>query len=574
MAGPHVRNACRRHLHDLETGHHRRLTWDIKAALHAIGFFHDVLRLAGGQFEGRPFLLHPSQQFIIGSLFGWKRADGSRRFRRAYIEQAKGSGKSPLAAGIGHYCLLADQEPRAEVYAAAANTVQAMVLFRDAVAMREQSPPLSNRLTPSGSNPVWNLADLATGSFYRPISSEVRRSGSGPRPHCALCDEVHEHPDGLTIEMLERGFKSRRQPLLVMTTNSGSDRNSACWREHQHAVRVAAGTMSPDEAATFVGEVVDDETFSFVCSLDPDDDPLEDPDCWEKANPLLGVTVTADYLASVVRQAKAIPGKLNGILRLHFCHWTDAESSWMSRPALEQVLADFDPAEHFGETVYIGADLSATRDLTALAFAVPTGMVEVEREDGVSLQPTFDCWVESWTPQATIAARALQDEAPYEVWVQQGHLTATPGQLVRMDFVAARVAEAQNDYRVDTLAYDAYAFRRQFEAELDAQGVTVPLVEHPQGGKRKAAESQLWMPGSVKALEALILEQRIRILRNPVTISAIMSATTESDPFDNRWFSKRKALNRIDPLVALAMAVGAATAGISVTPEYGVFFVS
>src|SRR4051812_685544 len=146
--------------------------------------------------------------------------------------------------------------------------------------------------------------------------------------------------------------------------------------------------MTPDDEGTFVGEDIDDETFSFVCSLDPDDDPLEDPACWEKANPLLGVTVTADYLASVVRQAKAIPGKLNGILRLHFCHWTDAESSWMSRPALEQVLADFDPAEHFGETVYIGADLSATRDLTSLAFAVPTGMVEVEREDGVSLQPT------------------------------------------------------------------------------------------------------------------------------------------------------------------------------------------
>lgn len=558
---------------DLKSGHHRRLTWDLTAATRAIGFFRDVLRLAGGQFEGLPFDLHGSQVFIIGSIFGWKRADGLRRFRRAYIEQAKGSGKSPLAAGIGHYCLMADQEPRAEIYAAAATQSQAMVLFRDAVAMREQSPGLFRRLTPSGGNPVWNLADLQTGSFYRPISGEVRRSGSGPRPHCALCDEIHEHPDGLTIEMLERGFKSRRQPLLVMTTNSGSDRNSACWREHMHAVRVAAGTMTPDEAATFVGDVVDDETFSFVCALDPDDDPLEDPSCWEKANPLLDVTVTRDYLASVVHQAKAIPGKLNGILRLHFCCWTDADMSWMSRAALEAVLADFDPADHLGEPLYIGADLSATRDLTSLAFAVPTGTVEVERPDeGKSLQPTFDCWVESWTPQATLAARALQDEAPYETWVQQGHLTATPGQLVRMDFVAARVAEAQNDYQIEAIAYDAYAFRRQFETELDEQGVTVPLVEHPQGGKRKAAESQLWMPGSLKELEALILERRIRILRNPLTISAIMSATTESDPFDNRWFSKRKALNRIDPLVALAMAIGAATA--KTAPEYSVFFVS
>jgi hypothetical protein len=118
------------------------------------------------------------------------------------------------------------------------------------------------------------------------------------------------------IEMLERGFKWRRQPLLVMSTNSGSDRQSVCWQEHQHAVRVAAGTREPDTAFTYVGEAIDDEAFAFVCALDPHDDPLEDPSCWVKANPLLGVTVQEDYLAGVVRQAKAIPGKLNNILRL------------------------------------------------------------------------------------------------------------------------------------------------------------------------------------------------------------------------------------------------------------------
>ena len=169
-------------------------------ALRAIGFFGDVLRLNGGQFEGKPYVLEPSQEFIVGSIFGWKRADGTRRYRRAYIEEAKGNGKSPLAAGIGHYCLVADGEARAEVYAAAADKDQAMVLFRDAVAMRDQSPALAARLIPSGGNPVWNLADLKTGSFFRPISGEKRKSGSGPRPSCALCDEVHEHPNALTIE--------------------------------------------------------------------------------------------------------------------------------------------------------------------------------------------------------------------------------------------------------------------------------------------------------------------------------------------------------------------------------------
>lgn len=550
MAGPHVRNACRRHLQDLKDGKTRGLVWDKAAASRAINFFPDVLRLNGGQFEGKPYVLHPSQAFRVGSLFGWKKSDGTRRFRRFYDEEGKGNGKSPLLAGIGLYCLVADDEPRAEVYAAASKKDQAMVLFRDAVAMVDQSPALSSRLTKSGGNPVWNLADLKKGSFFRPISSDEGQSG--PRPHCALCDEVHEHRDARTVELLERGFKWRRQPLLCMATNSGSDRQSVCWQEHQHAVRVAAGTREPDEQFTFVGEVIDDETFAFVCSLDHDDQPLDNPECWVKANPLLGVTVQPSYLAGVVAQAKAIPGKLNNILRLHFCVWTEAETAWMSRPTLEAVLADFDVYEHSGEAVYLGLDLSATQDLTAVSYCVPTG----RNQDG---QPTYDAWIEAWTPGETLSQRALRDKVPYDIWAREGHLNLAEGRkVIGFDFVAARIAEMVGLFEVKCLAYDSYGFKRHFEPELDALGLTLETVEHPQGGKKKGATG-LWMPGSKLELETLILEKRIRLLRNPVLISAIMSAATENDPFGNFWFSKRKAVNRIDALIALAMAVGAAS---------------
>lgn len=517
-----------------------------------------MLRLNGGQFEGRPFALHCSQEFIVGSLFGWKRRDGTRRFRRAYIEIAKGNGKSPLMAGIGMWCLLADGEDRAEVYAAASKKEQAMVLFRDAVAMWQQSPALAARLTPSGGNPVWNLADIKSGSFFRPISSDDGQSG--PRPSCALCDEVHEHRNGSMVEMLERGFKWRRQPILVMATNSGTDRQSVCWQEHQHAVKVAAGTRDPDAAFTYVGEVIDDESFSFVCSLDPGDDPLEDPGCWAKANPLLGVTVQDDYLAGVVRQAKAIPGKLNNILRLHFCRWTESDTAWMARPTLEACLADFEPDSlHTGEPVYVGVDLSATQDITAVAFVVPTGFVDLPREDGETARlPTFDAWVEAWTPRDTLHERSLRDNAPYDIWADEGWLNAIPGRMVRFDFVAARLAEASAIFDVQSVAYDRYGFKRAFEPELDALGLTLPIVEHPQGGKKKGAESGLWMPGSKAALEAALLDRRIRLRRSPVLVSAMMSAVTEEDPFGNAWFSKRRAAGRIDALVALAMALGAA----------------
>lgn len=471
---------------------------------------------------------------------------------------------SPLLAGIGMLCLVADGEDRAEIYAAASKKDQAMVLFRDAVAMWQQSPDLNNKLKPLGGNPVWNLAYTERGGFFRPISSEDGQSG--PRPSCALCDEVHEHRNGNMIEMLERGFKWRRQPLLCMATNSGSDRNSVCWEEHQHAIRVAAGTREPDAEFTFVGDVIDDSTFSFVCSLDPGDDPLNDPSCWAKANPLLGVTVQPDYLAGVARQAKDIPGKMNNILRLHFCVWTDAEQAWMSRPVLESCLSGFDPNDYTGEKAYVGLDLSATQDLAAMAIVVPTGRRASDN------QTTYAGWVEVWTPGDTVNERALRDNAPYDLWVRDGWLEAPPGKRVRFDFMAARLAEISGLYDIQLVAYDTYGFGKAFEPEMDELGLTLPIAEHPQGGKKKGKDHGLWMPGSKMLLENLMLEGRIMLRKSPVLISAIMSASIEEDPFGNAWFSKRRALSRIDPLVALAMAVGATTSVADNAPVYDIAF--
>ncbi|MBB3020670.1 phage terminase large subunit-like protein [Microvirga lupini] len=591
VAGPHVRNACRRHLDDLRR---KDVVFDPASAAKALRFFEEKLRLSEGQFEGRAFKSQPAQDFIIGSLFGWKKLDGRRRFRRAYIEQGKGNGKSPLAGGIGLYGLTADGEAGAEIYSAGATKDQAGILFRDAVKMVDKSPDLDKRLKRSGGpGKEYNLAYLAKGSFFRPVSRETKKTGSGPRPHFALVDEVHEHADGGIIEILERGFKFRRQPLLLMITNSGSDRNSICWAEHEHAVRVAAGNIdAKDDDAHYLGEVLDDNTFSYVCALDPGDDPLNDPSCWIKANPLLGVTITEEYLAGVVAQAKAMPSKLNGILRLHFCQWTDADTAWMTRAALEPAIADFEPEEHHGKPVWIGCDLSQNRDITALAVVVKTGEIEVTAERNGQTQtvrkPTYDAWIEAWTPGDTLDARSLRDKAPYRQWADAEHIHAPKGESIRYDHVAQALAEYAHDFKVECVAYDRYAFRRGFEPECAALGISVEFVEHPQGGTKKGRPNEamteaakaagrdpegLWMPGSVRELEDAILEGRIRLKKNPVLISAMMSAVTDDDRWGNYWLAKERAVNKIDAAVALCMAIGAANSYEGAKPKEFQMFV-
>lgn len=569
IAGPHVRNACRRHIDDLKR---KDIAFDKASAAKAIRFFEDKLRLSEGQFDDQPFKSAPPQDFIIGSLFGWKKKDGARRFRRAYIEQGKGNGKSPLAGGIGLIGLTADGEAGAQIYSAGATKDQAAILFADAVKMVKKSPALKSRLDMSGGEgKEHNIAYLKTSSFFRPVSRETKKTGSGPRPHFALVDELHEHPDGGVLEILERGFKFRRQPLLLMITNSGSDRNSACYTEHEHAVRVAAGNReAKDEDAFYLGEVIDDSTFSYVCALDVGDDPLEDPKCWPKANPLLNVTITQEYLAGVVKQGKDIPAKLNNILRLHFCVWTEAETAWMTRAVLEPCLHQFEPINYRDEPVWMGCDLSQNKDITALGYCVKTGIVTSGEHAG---KPTFDAWIEAWTPGDTVKARQDRDKAPYQIWVRDKHLNAPKGSSISYRQVAQAISEATHEFDVKCLAYDRYAFKRGLEPECEALGIKVEFVEHPQGGTKKghandamkdaakAANREpegLWMPMSVRQLEELLLERRIRVKNNPVLVSAIMSAVTDEDRWGNYWLAKERATQKIDCAIALAMAVGAA----------------
>lgn len=548
VAGPHVRAACRRHLDDLEWADTRGLVFDTDAAERFFRFCRTVLRLSEGQFDGKPFELEPSQKFICGSLFGWKKAKtGKRRFRRAYIEQGKGNGKSPMVGALGLYGLVADGEAGAQVYAAGATKEQASILFRDAVGMVDKSPSLDKAIRRSGGpGREYNLAHMKSGSFFRPVSREAKKTGSGPRPHLALCDEVHEHPDGGVIEILERGFKFREQPLLVMITNSGSDRKSICWHEREHAVKVAHG------------DTEDDTTFSYVCALDEDDTPFEDPSCWIKANPLLGVTITEDYLALQAKQARDIPAKANGIRRLHFCEWTDAETAWISRKAWDAIEdATLNIDDFAGCTAYAGLDLSAKADLTAKALVFEDGFTDEGR-------PKFAAFVHGYTPAETLRARADRDGAPYDKWAEGGFISATPGKKTRLDYVARDLLDDAGRFDLDFVAYDNFLIA-DFRDEVEDLGGDLPMLDHPQGfTKRKATapdgkEIQLWMPGSIDNLETLILEGRIRVHANPALQSAVASATFDTSPAELRRFTKSRSTARIDMAVALAMAVGAAT---------------
>jgi phage terminase large subunit-like protein len=538
IAGPPVRAACARHLRDLESGADRGLTWDTAAAGKAYGFFRDIIRLNGGQFEGKPFVLLPWQEFVIGSLFGWKQKDGTRRFRMAYIEAAKGSGKTPLAASIGLWMLCADGEARAEVFAAAVKQDQARVLFRDAVAMVQQSPALSARLTLSGGAEKDNIAYFAGGSFFRPISSERQGRGqSGPRPHCALLDEIHEHPTNAIVEFMSAGVKWRRQPLIVMITNSGSSRTSVCWEYHQYGIEICDGTKE------------NDEFFAYICALDKTDDAFTDERCWIKANPSLPEIPGVDYLRGEVRKARGMLSKENLCRRLNFCEWTEAHDAWISKEVWQRLQYRMELSDYQGRPCYGGLDLSISSDLTAFVLAFPTQ------------ERNWDVFSWFWMAgDRLLDLEARDGMAPnYQLWRDAGHLQAPPGRTIDYQQAAHLIGELCSWYDVQAIAYDRHHID-VFRDACDKAGVgPLPLIEHGQGFFR-AKDTGLWMPGSIGETEAAIVDERLRISENPVLTWCVGSAVCQSSNIQptDRYFKKSATRAHIDGAVALVQAIGAA----------------
>jgi len=501
--------------------------------------------------EAIPFHLERWQCFVVGSLFGWKNAAGHRRFRRAYLEIAKGNGKSPMAAGIGHYMLTSTGKLRAEVYSAATDRDQAMITFRDAVAMWERSPELHKRMLPSGRNPVWQLTYLKRNSFFKPISSE-KKGKSGIRPYCALVDEVHEHRDNSVIEMLRAGTKGNQQALIFEITNSGFDRKSVCRAEHEYTVKVVERAID------------NDAFFGFICSLDEGDKPFEDETCWIKANPNLGVSIHPAYIQEQVLEAKGMPSKEALVRRLHFCEWTDAANSWITQSVWSKTEdEDLDERDFEGAPCWLGLDLAYTTDLASLAkvFEVADHLY---------------AFVDFWKPIEGLREAADKDGVPYDIWVNNGHLFTTPGKVIKLQPIAERIAEAASLHTLRVLAYDRYR-HKELDTDLQDLGIIVPMMEHPQGFRRggimkdvlgnavlgddgKPKENPLWMPDSVQELENAIIEERLTVKLNPVLRWNVASVVIRDDPAGtgNRIMDKRKSTGRIDGAVSLAMAAGAA----------------
>ena len=514
LAGPLVRLACERHLAD-----RRRGAWTFcpKIADFVYRFFEEVLKLPDSddeRGEPRPFKLEPAQDFILGSVFGWIGPDGYRRFREAYIEMGKGNGKTPMWAGVGLYGMIEDEEQAAEIYAAAVTRDQAAIMFRDAVRMVDRSPDLSAEIEKTGLKVVYNLSHPPSQSFFRPFSRD-QGIHSGPRPLMGLIDELHEHRSAEVVNKMRAGGKFRKQPFFGEITNSGYDRTSICWQHHEHARQVLDGTVE------------DDRLFAYVCGLDEGDDPLEDSSCWLKANPLLGVTITDEYLKRQVQNAKNIPAETNTVLRLNFCQWTQQQSRFFDMNKWRACGAFIPDEELTGLPCYAGLDFGKSDDFTAFI------MVWLLEDGRQAVRSRF------WLPEAALTK---YPHRPYTEWSREARLETTEGESTDWSFVEQAILKECERWSIRQVGYDD-RWAERTRIYLEGEGIEMVKVQQGYG-----------LNEALNRITSLVVEEKLchggdRILTWMADNMVVRHGTQGEIRPD-----KEKTAEKIDGIVALAMA--------------------
>lgn len=441
VVGGLVKLAAQRHLTDLDLAHTRELYFDEDAAAHAVAFM-EQLRHSKGEWAGQYLRLEPWQVFIVGSVFGWLRADGTRRFREVYQEIARKSGKTTMLAGVGLYLMIADDEPGAEVYSAATKRDQAKLCWTEARRMVAQTPALAKRVIVSEARS--NLAWPAMHAKFEPLGRDSDTS-SGLNPNGALVDELHEHPNRGMCDILETAVGSRRQPLIWYITTAGSNQESIWWEKRDYACRVLDGS------------VADDRLFAAVYTLDSADD-WRDEAVWPKANPNLGVSVKLDALREECRKAEAIPAQQNAFRRLRLNQPTEQAERWIDM-ATWDTCAD-EPQLAAGDRVFVGLDMSSKIDITAAV--------------ALALQPdgTVDVRCRFWRPEATVDEAEARDRVPYRLWAEQGFIQLTPGSMIDPSAVAEDLLEWLDGYEVVEVPFDTWNAAGA-AARLESAGLTV-----------------------------------------------------------------------------------------------------
>lgn len=486
--------------------------------------FISLLHLTG-DFYGKPFVPQAWQKETISSVYGTVTPNGRRQYRYAYLEIPKKNGKTETVAALALYHLVCDP-PGGQIYCCAADKAQASLVYKAAKQMIEQDEDLSGLLKVTDSKK--EIENAETGTFLKVLSAEAFTK-HGINPSVVIFDELHAQPNRDLWDVMTVGAgAARKEPLWWVITTAGKDpdHKSIGWEIHEKACKIRDGE-------------IDLQAWYVKIYGAPDDADIFDEAVWFEANPSLGVAIDLDGFRLEAEEAKYSPALEQNFRWLRLNQWVSLKRiGWLPITQWDRTGGSWSRLELHKKRCYVGIDLSSTRDLSAAVPLFPP-------------QRGFKDWrflIDAWIPGDNIGERVRVDHVPYDEWVAQGYLHATPGNVVDYAYIAEQIKEFEHEF--DVKFYCADKWHLEILRQLLPRGVQGKFIEIPQ--------TMAGMTAGMKELERVFMSEAISHEEQPLGRWAFGNVIIATDGNENRKPMKDRSLERIDPTVALINAMSGA----------------
>ncbi|MED1786158.1 terminase large subunit [Brevibacillus laterosporus] len=518
--------ACQRFLRDIEregTDEFPYIFDDEKA----LRFFQwmNLFRHTKGVLVGEKIEPHEIQYFVFGNIYGWvHRVTGYRRFKKAYWQVGRKNAKSQSLSCVASYEAMALGENMSEVYCAATKKDQAKIVWKETKAMLDGCSELKGKYKVA----YGEIVHPKSQSIIKPLSKQDGKTGDGLNPQCGIIDEYHAHETDEIYEVIDSGMISRAQPLLVIITTAGTNLNAPCYRsEYDYVSRL----LDPNRH-----ETENEEYFALVNELDKDEegnliDDIKDESVWGKANPIAcSYPEGIENIRSKLVEALEKPEKMGKFLTKNMDVWVNfSAASYMPMNKWHSCSIILPTVDIKRFPCYIGMDLSITTDITSIGGVHPLG------------DDMFFVWQHSFIPKEKLAERMKTDKAPYDLWIKQGWLEVTPGEVVDYSFVEAYLKRIRDEgYKILEVDYDQYNATHLAQT-LDSDGFE--MVAIPQSIKHLSEPT--------KSFRDHVYQKKIIHAGDGMLAWAIGNAVTKVDSEENMKLDKKKSKDRIDPIAAV-----------------------
>lgn len=508
-------------------------------AIYATNFIQN-LKLGQGRFANKNLELIPWQHDFLSNVYGTLNDKGHRQYNVAYLEIPKKNGKSTLGAAIALYHTFADDEPSGEIYGCASDRSQATLIYDIAVDMVDREPILKKRCKPLLSQKL--LKDKESKSVYKVLSAEAYTK-HGLNVSCCIFDELHAQPNREFWDVMTTGSgDARDEPLWYVITTAGddADRKSIGWEIHEKARRIIAG------------EIIEPNWYCKIWGIQPDfEGDIWDEELWYKVNPSLGLTIDIEKVRRAALSARNNPAEEKLFRWLRLNQWVALKAvSWLPLTLWDMTDGKWDLSELVGKKCYAGLDLSSTTDITGLTLLFPP-------QEGIE---DWRAIFEAWIPEEGMKQRVLKDHVPYDRWVNQKFLHATPGNAVDYEYVEATINQVALKYDLQILGTDPWN-SRMLTQRLMKNDIRVQEVSQSMAGLSPA----------MKHIEKLLLTKQLTHEKNPLARWCFGNVMIATDGNENIKPMKNKSIERIDVTVSMinAMAIAMENEMSSIYEERG-----